>query len=55
MSDIGLIWHPLALILIRAERLPRSWVRRRLPYINLVMLETQFQVIVDGFVGDLAQ
>lgn len=26
-----------------------------LPYINLIMVESQFQVVINGFVGDLAE
>lgn len=42
-----------ACTLVRAQ--PRSPHVKSIPYINLVMLESQLQVVVDGFVGDLAQ
>lgn len=44
----------LATALARAPQ-PRSPRATTLPYINLVMIEPEFQVIVDGFVGDLAE
>jgi len=44
----------LAHALVRAPQ-PRSPHATALPYINLAMLETELQVLVDSFVGDLAK
>lgn len=34
---------------------PRSARGTALPYINLIVFEPQFQIVVNGFVGDLAE
>lgn len=44
----------LARALVRAPQ-PRSPRATALPYINLAMLEAELQVLIDRFVGDLAE
>jgi hypothetical protein len=34
---------------------PAVRVRKPIPYINLVMLKPELQIVVDGLVGDLAE
>lgn len=45
---------PLARTLLPQPR-PRNPRATALPYIDLVMVKTEFQIIIDGLVGDFAQ